>query len=134
MPNCWRRGQVTAEFLIVIIALLAVFGFSIAVYSSNSSYLSENSELSGAMVSASEIANALDSVSTAGDSSSAEFFFKSMQDLNASVGNGILTIMHQHGITEVALHSSSVDFSGFEFNKRLKFSNNSGTVVVGLAD
>ena len=129
-----RRGQVTAEFLVVIIALLAVLGFSIGVYSSNSAYLSENSELSAATVSASEIANALDSVSIAGDASSAEFFFKSQHDFNASASNGLLFVKHSYGIIEVALHSSSIDFSGFEFNKRLKFSNNSGTVVVSLAD
>lgn len=115
-------------------ALLVVLGFSAAIYSSNLESLSEGSSASAALVSASQVSNAIDSVVISGDSSSAEFFFKTTEDLNASVIGNLLIVKHANGVVEAELHSSNIDFSGFGFNKRLKISNFSGMVVVESAE
>jgi len=124
------KGQITLEFLIVIIAFLFILTFALTVFSNNSALLAGFEENSEARVLAFRIGNALDEVFFAGNGASSVFIFVKTHDFNAGVNSGLLTLRSKNSVADFPLASKSVDFSAFEFNKKLKFSNLDGVVVV----
>lgn len=124
------RAQVTAEFLVVIIALLFVLNFAFSIYSSNLQLFSDFAQTSEMKISAANIGNALDSVLFAGNGASAEFLFERKLDYNAGVSGSMLSLRSKNALVDFPLSTSDINFSNFEFNKKLKISNNLGRVVV----
>ena len=124
------KAQVTAEFLVVIIALLFVLNFAFGIYSNNLQLFSSFEEASEMKVSAANIGNALDSVLFAGNGASAEFLFEKKLDYNARVSGSLLSLSSKNAVVDFPLSTSDIDFANFEFNKKLKISNNLGKVVV----
>jgi hypothetical protein len=128
------KGQITVEFLVVVIVLLFIFNFALAIYSNNSLFLSNFEEKSEAMEISERIGNALNSVFFAGNGASSEFEFFSGRDFNASIHSNVLTVRSSNAFADFALATSGIDFEGFEFGKKLVFSNIEGVVIVEKAE
>lgn len=130
VEKLFRKAQITAEFLVVVIVLLFILNLALVVYSNNSGLFASFEENSEAKSLAFGIGNALDETYLAGNGASSVFIFTKRNDFNASVQNGILMISSVKTLVDFPLLSRVVDFNGFEFNKKLKFSNLNGVVVV----
>ncbi|MBS3058397.1 MAG: hypothetical protein J4478_03260 [Candidatus Diapherotrites archaeon] len=124
------KGQITIEFLVVVVALLLVLNFAFIVYRNNSILLSSNEELSEARVLAASVGNALNSTFLAGSGASGTFFFKKIRDINASLSGNVLQLSSSSGLADFTLITSSVNFEGFAFNESLNIYNDNGVVVV----
>ena len=124
------RGQITVEFLVVVIALLFIFNFALAIYSNNSLFLSSFEEKSEAEEISARIGNALNSVFFAGNGASIKAVFYKKADFNASIHSNVLAVRSKNTIADFALATSGISFEGFAFGKKLEISNIEGIVVV----
>lgn len=126
-----KKGQITIEFLLGLIAILSLFTITIQIYVTKNAQLQDVQEFYDSKHSALELARHLNAVFLAGDGAEEEFYLPKVTDANVSVSSGKVQIISRSQTAEVEIIAQSLSIpSAISTGSQIHVENLENTLVI----
>jgi len=124
------KGQVSIEFLIIVIVLLSLFLFSLFVFNEKNSGLIFSKQGYEARLLAGKLAGTINEVYLAGDGAEARILLENKGDFNVSIANGAAIVEWQGNYVAKKLMTGNASASPLSLGKWVNVRNVSGVIEV----
>lgn len=127
------KGQVSVEFIIVLILLFGVLLFSLAVFGERNQLLVLSQERYEAQLAANQIAEKANSVLIAGPGTETTFYLGQLQGFTPSVAGNAVRVSWKDNFVDSALLSDKVTVNGLGFGREIRIENLGGAILIDFA-
>ena len=133
-PNCAKKGQVTMEFLVSIMLVLAIFVFGLFIAGERNDLNFSSSQRWIAKETAYQIARDIDNAYLLDDNSSiSDVIYWSSLGKSISLGTHSVQVTYNTVSAEASVSTSDIDWRVTELNGTVYFKKLGGRVVVSYS-
>jgi len=125
-----EKGQVSVEFLIVLVLLLSLFLFSLAIFSEKNSGFILSKENYEARLVAKQVARTINYVHLAGQGTEARILLQKRVDFNVSVLGNAVVVEWRDNYHDAALLTDNVTVNSLKQGGLINVKNVSGVVEI----
>lgn len=124
------KGQVSIEFIIVILMLLALFMFSLGVFAERNAGYIHSREQFEAKVLAEKLARTINAVHTAGNGTEAAILLEKNGDFNVTVSGNAVNVEWRDNFVDSALLTDNVTINSLTLGNFVNVKNVSGGIEI----